>query len=509
MQTIHRQDSYYEEYKRNQFEKENIINFNKTSNTNKLMTDRSSYMAFLEVELERVSAACMTVQAYKERLSEIHKNHNELEEKLQQYSRALKLSSTMMDRRDHETNHKMENLTSRLNVFERKLSQIGTDTKMFLNSDMPIIYNEVQNIVKKQLMDITEKYANVEKRCHEMIHQRLDGYHDVYNALEKKLNNLLQDQLEKYEIKLMSNNERLKQWMNNLMIDNLHSMNDNIKHIETSMNEKINNLENKLNQELKGFIKENIKSILKDTKYKTNYRNIGLQNKLAERAEIACNKIADDVYKKLQNQRYDLIKHIRNVESRISEQLKDTMYQFNEKQEEDTKIKNVLSQNKVKKGGLKKRSKSMTDKKLLSKQQKIREKDIEDAPVQILVDNTNTNTNPIQDQEEMNMNSLRNEILDYKSEMLYSQQKLNDLENKFSEKLKLLQSQCNQMQMPLSDNVTINSSSNLNNDNNLNDSVKLKELDRKYSDIQNSITGLQRMIQQYNPESVNKKNQTN
>ena len=130
---------------------------------------------------------------------------------------------------------------------------------------------------------------------HEMIHQRLDGYHDVYNALEKKLNNLLQDQLEKYEIKLMSNNEHLKQWMNNIMIDNLHSINNNIKHIETSMNEKINNLENKLNQELKEFIKEKIKSILKDTKYKTNYRNIGLQNKLAERAEIACNKIADDL----------------------------------------------------------------------------------------------------------------------------------------------------------------------------------------------------------------------
>ena len=150
MQTIHRQDSYYEEYKRNQFEKEKTtMSHNETvKNMSKLMTDRSSYMAFLEVELERVSAACMTVQGYKERLSEINKNHNELEEKLQQYCRALKLSSTMMDRRDHETNHKMDNLTSRLNVFERKLSQIETDTKMFLNSDMPIIYNEVQNIVK-------------------------------------------------------------------------------------------------------------------------------------------------------------------------------------------------------------------------------------------------------------------------------------------------------------------------------------------------------------------------
>jgi len=32
------------------------------------MTDRNAYMTFLEVQLEKVSAACLTVQGFSERI---------------------------------------------------------------------------------------------------------------------------------------------------------------------------------------------------------------------------------------------------------------------------------------------------------------------------------------------------------------------------------------------------------------------------------------------------------
>jgi hypothetical protein len=36
-----------------------------------MMTDRNAYMSFLEVQLERVSSACLTVQGFSERMEQI------------------------------------------------------------------------------------------------------------------------------------------------------------------------------------------------------------------------------------------------------------------------------------------------------------------------------------------------------------------------------------------------------------------------------------------------------
>ena len=49
--------------------------------------------------------------------------------------------------------------------------------------------------------------------CDEMITDRLDGYTDVYSALEKKLGNLVADNLNKYKLKMRANNEEIKEWM--------------------------------------------------------------------------------------------------------------------------------------------------------------------------------------------------------------------------------------------------------------------------------------------------------
>eukprot|EP01083_Nonionella_stella_P009574 27520_1 len=447
MQTFRRQDSYYEEYKRTQ-QNENQTTRNDQYNMNKLMTDRSSYMAFLEVELERVSSACMTVQGYKERLSEIGSHYNELEEKLQQYSRALKLSQTVMDRRDHESNHKFDTMESRLNNIERKQNQIETDCKMFLDSDMPSIYNEVKNIVKKQLLDITNKYAKNEKRCYQMIHERLDGYDNVYDALEMKLEKLFKDTLSKHNTKMNANNDDMREWTKNYMkqhwmanIDGVHEMNKNIKHVQQQLNERIQNLEFQMLTEqpkcIKAFIKEHVESIMNSTKEKNDFQ-LNLQSKSAERAELTCSKIADDIYKRLQNQRYDLFEHIKNVENRISHQLKETIDYISDK---DIKRDSMVK------------------------------KDVIDSG-------------------KVDLSSIRNEILDYRSEMLYSKQKLNDLENTFTKKLKNLQKKDNALPHPNSENVNPN----------VNDNEKLVHLDRKYSEIQTSIRYLQDMIHEHSPQ---------
>ena len=48
----------------------------------KLLTDRTAYIAYLESQLERVSAACLTVQSFDERLESVTSSAHLLQEKV-------------------------------------------------------------------------------------------------------------------------------------------------------------------------------------------------------------------------------------------------------------------------------------------------------------------------------------------------------------------------------------------------------------------------------------------
>lgn len=48
----------------------------------KLLTDRAAYIAYLESQLERVSAACLTVQSFDERVESVTSSANLLQEKV-------------------------------------------------------------------------------------------------------------------------------------------------------------------------------------------------------------------------------------------------------------------------------------------------------------------------------------------------------------------------------------------------------------------------------------------
>lgn len=56
---------------------------------NRLLTDRSSYIAYLESQLERVSAACLTVQSFDERLEAAVSGIRVLEEKVLNLARLV------------------------------------------------------------------------------------------------------------------------------------------------------------------------------------------------------------------------------------------------------------------------------------------------------------------------------------------------------------------------------------------------------------------------------------
>lgn len=53
-----------------------------SAQASRLMTDRGAYMSFLEVQLERVSSACLTTQGFDERLHQLSALASSAEERI-------------------------------------------------------------------------------------------------------------------------------------------------------------------------------------------------------------------------------------------------------------------------------------------------------------------------------------------------------------------------------------------------------------------------------------------
>ncbi|KAF4755090.1 hypothetical protein FOZ62_022863, partial [Perkinsus olseni] len=57
---------------------------------NRLMTDRSAYISYLEVQLERVTASCLTVQGFSDRINQVADQCNEMEARVNGLGRQLR-----------------------------------------------------------------------------------------------------------------------------------------------------------------------------------------------------------------------------------------------------------------------------------------------------------------------------------------------------------------------------------------------------------------------------------
>ena len=78
--------SYYDDYSRKRGSSRLI------HDPPSLLTDRGAYVNFLEVQLERVSAACLGVQSYDQRFNDIQQIVINLDEKVGTTTRLLSLA---------------------------------------------------------------------------------------------------------------------------------------------------------------------------------------------------------------------------------------------------------------------------------------------------------------------------------------------------------------------------------------------------------------------------------
>ena len=67
--------SYYEDYMRNR----TLQKHSSQEGTRNLLTDRNAYISYLEVQIEKVSTACLTTQSFDKKIDTLQLNVSDLD----------------------------------------------------------------------------------------------------------------------------------------------------------------------------------------------------------------------------------------------------------------------------------------------------------------------------------------------------------------------------------------------------------------------------------------------
>lgn len=90
----------------------------------RLLTDRTSYISYLEAQLERVSAACLSVQAYDSRIEESVAAVRCLEGKLLSLSRLVSTTQQCAERQECAQREAAAEAARRLSALESRLQEL-------------------------------------------------------------------------------------------------------------------------------------------------------------------------------------------------------------------------------------------------------------------------------------------------------------------------------------------------------------------------------------------------
>ncbi|CAD7940456.1 unnamed protein product [Amoebophrya sp. A120] len=169
---------------------------------NRLLTDRAAYLNFLEVQLERVSSSCLTVQAFSERIEQVQTQVNAMEEKVLNCGRLIKL----MQQYNEEVNRVAENIKVRVNEMNEdiegrtneKLEVLGSEVqKQFLESAQSVdaARDSADEACAALRSDMERSVAAMEKVAseHKMMEKQLAEQYDMIKASEKLCNRLADD----------------------------------------------------------------------------------------------------------------------------------------------------------------------------------------------------------------------------------------------------------------------------------------------------------------------------
>ncbi|KAK1940415.1 hypothetical protein P3T76_007866 [Phytophthora citrophthora] len=110
--------SYYDDYMRSNA----ILKHCGDKDTKKLLTDRSAYISFLEVQLERVSAACLTTQTFEKRLAELESSQVANDQKVGSLSKVFRLNQEYVEQATQQIQSELAGHASKVDDWMGKFS---------------------------------------------------------------------------------------------------------------------------------------------------------------------------------------------------------------------------------------------------------------------------------------------------------------------------------------------------------------------------------------------------
>lgn len=113
--------SYYGEYMRSTALHKHVPGG--PSNAKALLTDRNAYISFLEVQLERVSAACLTTQTFEKRMLAVENTQLVADEKLSSLSKVLRLNQEYVEQTSEQTRAEVVKLIAQTDAWRQQNEQ--------------------------------------------------------------------------------------------------------------------------------------------------------------------------------------------------------------------------------------------------------------------------------------------------------------------------------------------------------------------------------------------------
>lgn len=111
--------SYYTEYMRANA----LLKHGHEQQARRLLTDRGAYISFLEVQLERVSAACLAAQSFEQRVAALEAARSAQESQLSALSSVARLSQEFAEQSAEQTQRDVRALDERTAAWTEKLSR--------------------------------------------------------------------------------------------------------------------------------------------------------------------------------------------------------------------------------------------------------------------------------------------------------------------------------------------------------------------------------------------------
>eukprot|EP00696_Hemimastix_kukwesjijk_P008480 gnl/Hemi2/20719_TR6860_c0_g5_i1.p1 gnl/Hemi2/20719_TR6860_c0_g5~~gnl/Hemi2/20719_TR6860_c0_g5_i1.p1 ORF type:complete len:585 (-),score=227.86 gnl/Hemi2/20719_TR6860_c0_g5_i1:79-1833(-) len=184
--------SYYDQYLRAK-QKPNA------ADTTRLLTDRSAYISYLEVQLERVTASCMTVQSFSERIEQVQGQLNTSEEKVMNLTKLVKMTQAYAEQQEDENGklrHQLTDINTRLNSI---ISEVDAKIQNKVHDISDQVVREKLHFHTRSLQS---EIQEIEERLNRERSERLQDEQtrrDTASASEKKLTLLVDESLSVYK----------------------------------------------------------------------------------------------------------------------------------------------------------------------------------------------------------------------------------------------------------------------------------------------------------------------